>query len=118
MNAIPKPATDLLQQTGQLSESVTRPIPGSRKIFIEGSRPDIQVPMREYLDLPQALMNELALLKIELVGLPPDAAQFAAFDPFAIPIMLALHDSCVTQPSPYGNVAQSPRSRRVKPSRL
>ena len=36
MNAIPKPATDLLQQTGQLSESVTRPIPGSRKIFVEG----------------------------------------------------------------------------------
>jgi phospholipid/cholesterol/gamma-HCH transport system ATP-binding protein len=36
---------------------------------------NIQVPMREYLDLPQALMNELALLKIELVGLPADAAQ-------------------------------------------
>jgi phospholipid/cholesterol/gamma-HCH transport system ATP-binding protein len=36
---------------------------------------NIQVPMREYLDLPQALMNELALLKIELVGLPSDAAQ-------------------------------------------
>ena len=35
---------------------------------------NIQVPMREYLDLPQALMNELAQLKIELVGLPPDAA--------------------------------------------
>ena len=47
MNAIPKPAADLLQQTGQLSESVTRPIPGSRKIFVEGSRADIQVPMRE-----------------------------------------------------------------------
>jgi len=36
---------------------------------------NIQVPMREYLDLPQALMDELALLKIELVGLPPDAAK-------------------------------------------
>ncbi|MEP9388283.1 ABC transporter ATP-binding protein [Mesorhizobium sp. KR9-304] len=35
---------------------------------------NIQVPMREYLDLPQALMNELAQLKVELVGLPPDAA--------------------------------------------
>ncbi len=35
---------------------------------------NIQVPMREYLDLPQALMDELALLKIELVGLPADAA--------------------------------------------
>jgi len=36
---------------------------------------NIQVPMREYLDLPRALMNELALLKIELVGLPSDAAR-------------------------------------------
>ena len=35
---------------------------------------NVQVPMREYLDLPRPLMNELALLKIELVGLPPDAA--------------------------------------------
>lgn len=34
---------------------------------------NIQVPMREYLDLPPALMDELARLKIELVGLPPDA---------------------------------------------
>lgn len=35
---------------------------------------NIQVPMREYLDLPRALMDELALLKLELVGLPPDTA--------------------------------------------
>jgi phospholipid/cholesterol/gamma-HCH transport system ATP-binding protein len=35
---------------------------------------NIQVPMREYLDLPRKLMDELALLKIELVGLPRDAA--------------------------------------------
>lgn len=35
---------------------------------------NIQVPMREYLDLPPALMDELARLKIELVGLAPDAA--------------------------------------------
>ncbi len=44
MNAVP---TTLLQQTDQLSESVTRPIPGSRKIFVEGSRPDLRVAMRE-----------------------------------------------------------------------
>ncbi|KAF1688907.1 phosphomethylpyrimidine synthase ThiC [Pseudoxanthomonas taiwanensis] len=44
MNA--NPAT-LLQQTAQLSESVTRPIPGSRKIYVPGSRPDLRVPMRE-----------------------------------------------------------------------
>ena len=35
---------------------------------------NIQVPMREYLDLPPPLMNELARLKIELVGLPATAA--------------------------------------------
>lgn len=35
---------------------------------------NIQVPMREYLDLPKELMNELARLKIELVGLPATAA--------------------------------------------
>lgn len=35
---------------------------------------NVQVPMREYLDLPQKLMDELAMLKIEMVGLPRDAA--------------------------------------------
>ncbi|WP_034658958.1 ABC transporter ATP-binding protein [Chelativorans sp. J32] len=35
---------------------------------------NIQVPMREYLDLPRKLMDELALLKLELVGLRRDAA--------------------------------------------
>jgi len=44
MNAIP---ATLAQQAEQLSESVTRPIPGSHKVHVEGSRPDIRVPMRE-----------------------------------------------------------------------
>ncbi|MCI5077273.1 ABC transporter ATP-binding protein [Oricola sp.] len=35
---------------------------------------NIQVPMREYLSLPRKLMDELALLKIELVGLQRSAA--------------------------------------------
>jgi phospholipid/cholesterol/gamma-HCH transport system ATP-binding protein len=35
---------------------------------------NIQYPMREYLDLSPALMDELARLKIELVGLAPEAA--------------------------------------------
>ena len=35
---------------------------------------NIQVPMREYLDLSPGLMEELARLKIDLVGLAPDAA--------------------------------------------
>ena len=37
-------------------------------------RENIQVPMREYLKLPQRLMDELAELKIAMVGLAPDAA--------------------------------------------
>jgi phospholipid/cholesterol/gamma-HCH transport system ATP-binding protein len=35
---------------------------------------NIQLPMREYLDLPQSLMDEIAYVKLEMVGLPPDAA--------------------------------------------
>ena len=35
---------------------------------------NVQVPMREYLDISQALMDELAMLKLEMVGLPRDAA--------------------------------------------
>ncbi|HMQ58886.1 MAG TPA: ABC transporter ATP-binding protein [Rhizobiaceae bacterium] len=35
---------------------------------------NIQVPMREYLSLPKPLMRELALLKLQLVGLKPEAA--------------------------------------------
>lgn len=38
-------------------------------------RENIQVPMREYLSLPKALMDELAMLKIELVGLSRSAAE-------------------------------------------
>ncbi|WP_198263673.1 phosphomethylpyrimidine synthase ThiC [sulfur-oxidizing endosymbiont of Gigantopelta aegis] len=46
MSAIPE---DFIQQTSQLSEDVTRPFTGSRKIYVQGSRPDIQVPMREII---------------------------------------------------------------------
>lgn len=44
MSAIPE---DFIRQTSQLSEEVTRPFSGSKKIYVQGSRPDIQVPMRE-----------------------------------------------------------------------
>jgi phosphomethylpyrimidine synthase len=43
MNALPS----LIQQTAELSASVTRPIPGSRKVHVHGSRADLRVPMRE-----------------------------------------------------------------------
>ncbi len=35
---------------------------------------NVQVPMREHLDLSDRLLDELAMLKIEMVGLKPDAA--------------------------------------------
>lgn len=35
---------------------------------------NIQVPMREHLELPQKLMDDLAFLKLTMVGLRPDAA--------------------------------------------
>ncbi|GAB4238264.1 MAG: ABC transporter ATP-binding protein [Methyloligellaceae bacterium] len=35
---------------------------------------NIQVPMREHLELPQSIMDDLAYLKIAMVGLPPTAA--------------------------------------------
>ncbi|WP_198411790.1 ABC transporter ATP-binding protein [Microvirga flavescens] len=35
---------------------------------------NVQVPMREYLSLSERLLDELAMLKIEMVGLNPDAA--------------------------------------------
>lgn len=34
---------------------------------------NIEVPMREHLALPETLMNEIAAMKIAMVGLPPDA---------------------------------------------
>jgi phosphomethylpyrimidine synthase len=44
MNALPE---DFQRATEALSADVTRPIPGSRKIHVTGSRPDLRVPMRE-----------------------------------------------------------------------
>ena len=44
MSAIPE---DFIKKTTQLSDDVTRPFPGSMKIYVQGSRPDIRVPMRQ-----------------------------------------------------------------------
>ena len=38
---------NIVTEAGSLSEQVTQPMPGSKKIYVEGSRPDIRVPMRE-----------------------------------------------------------------------
>ena len=37
----------LVRNTATLSEAITRPFPSSRKIYQQGSRPDLRVPMRE-----------------------------------------------------------------------
>ncbi|MCG7959717.1 MAG: phosphomethylpyrimidine synthase ThiC [Candidatus Thiodiazotropha taylori] len=44
MSAIPE---DFIKKTATLSEEVTRPFYNSSKIYVEGSTPDIQVPMRQ-----------------------------------------------------------------------
>ena len=36
---------------------------------------NIQVPMREYTDMSQELMNEIASMKLSMVGLPEDTAK-------------------------------------------
>jgi len=43
MNANPK----FLSQAAHVDAAAIKPLPNSRKIYIEGSRPDIRVPMRE-----------------------------------------------------------------------
>ncbi len=44
MSAIPE---EFIRKTNELSEEVKRPYSGSRKIYVRGSRPDLQVGMRE-----------------------------------------------------------------------
>lgn len=51
MSAIPE---DFIKKTATLSEEVTRPFYNSRKVYVEGSRPDICVPMREINQEPTA----------------------------------------------------------------
>ncbi|RDH85399.1 MAG: phosphomethylpyrimidine synthase ThiC [endosymbiont of Escarpia spicata] len=51
MSAIPE---DFIKKTASLSEEVTRPFLKSKKIYVEGSRADIRVPMREIEQDPTA----------------------------------------------------------------
>src|SRR5512145_1088985 len=43
MNANPQ----FLATTAHVDEAAVKPLPNSRKIYVQGSRPDIRVPMRE-----------------------------------------------------------------------
>ena len=40
-------ADDIIDRAARLSDEVTRPFPNSRKIYVQGSRDDLRVPMRE-----------------------------------------------------------------------
>ncbi len=51
MSAIPE---DFINKTTSLSEEVTRPFQKSRKIYVQGSRADLRVPMREIEQDPTA----------------------------------------------------------------
>ncbi|MEW5864906.1 MAG: phosphomethylpyrimidine synthase ThiC [Pseudomonadota bacterium] len=56
MSANPK----FLAATARVDEAAIKPLPGSRKIYVTGSRPDIRVPMREIVqsDTPAAMGAE------------------------------------------------------------
>jgi phosphomethylpyrimidine synthase len=56
MSANPK----FLAATARVDEAAVQPLPGSRKIYVTGSRPDIRVPMREIAqsDTPAAMCAE------------------------------------------------------------
>jgi phosphomethylpyrimidine synthase len=56
MNAHPK----FLAQTAHVDAAAVQPLPNSRKVYVEGSRPDIRVPMREIAqsDTPAAFGAE------------------------------------------------------------
>ena len=93
MNAQPS-TNDVIRATEALSEAVTRPIPGSSKIHVTGSRADLRVAMREVAlaDTPKLFGAEInppfvvydtsgiytdAAAQIDLaVGLPPLRARW------------------------------------------
>jgi phosphomethylpyrimidine synthase len=58
MNAPTNPK--FLESTATVDEAAVKPLPNSRKVYIEGSRPDIRVPMREIsqADTPLAMSTD------------------------------------------------------------
>jgi phosphomethylpyrimidine synthase len=58
--AIPSQATRFVADAAHVDEAAIRPLPNSRKVYIEGSTPDIRVPMREIrqADTPTAFGGE------------------------------------------------------------
>jgi phosphomethylpyrimidine synthase len=62
MNAVVTtlPPAKFLESTATVDEAAVKPLPNSRKVYIEGSRPDIRVPMREISqsDTPVAMSSD------------------------------------------------------------
>ncbi|MHB8759508.1 MAG: phosphomethylpyrimidine synthase ThiC [Thiobacillus sp.] len=54
--AIPNQASPFLAATAHVDEAAVQPLPNSRKIYVEGSTPDIRVPMREIRQADTPLM--------------------------------------------------------------
>jgi phosphomethylpyrimidine synthase len=56
MNANPK----FIAATAHVDDAAVKPLPSSRKVFVEGSRPDVRVPMREIVqsDTPSSFGAE------------------------------------------------------------
>src|SRR5215207_8753776 len=47
MSAVIAPSAKFLAATAQVDEAAIQPLPKSRKIYLEGSRADLRVPVRE-----------------------------------------------------------------------
>jgi phosphomethylpyrimidine synthase len=60
MNANPQHLGQFLAATAHVDEAAIQPLPNSRKVYVQGSRPDIQVPMREIsqADTPTGMGGE------------------------------------------------------------
>ncbi|MHB1143595.1 MAG: phosphomethylpyrimidine synthase ThiC [Thiobacillus sp.] len=54
--AIPNQAAKFLAATAHVDEAAVHPLPNSRKIYVQGSQPDIRVPMREISQADTPLM--------------------------------------------------------------
>src|SRR5436189_2184963 len=56
MNANPK----FLAQTARVDDAAVKPMPNSRKVYVDGSRSDLLVPMREIVqsDTPASFVAE------------------------------------------------------------
>jgi len=58
--AIPKHVTEFIAASAHVDEAAIHPLPNSSKVYVQGSRPDLQVPMRQISqsDTPASFGNE------------------------------------------------------------